>query len=132
MAKLGFAEAFAKYDAKLKNVNWSICAQAPDGSLVVSLWSHHFAKSADGVVTCSDTTERWSGLGKDEFRRALALALSSKQRVRVVIATAKDSHAVERGEDASKIAKTFAVRDDLVGEVVEYDGARFAIRFVKS
>ncbi len=31
MSDLGFAEAFAEYGARLKNVRWSVCAEAPDG-----------------------------------------------------------------------------------------------------
>ena len=50
MASLGFAEAFAKYGARLKNVNWSVCALASDGSLAVSLWQHHIKKDGNALV----------------------------------------------------------------------------------
>lgn len=129
MKKLGFAEAFGKYGAKLKNVNWSVCATAPDGSLVVSLWSHHFRRADDGTLICSDTTERWSGPGKNEFRAALISALANDQIVRLVIATASDPRMVEAGGDASKVQKEFSVRTDLIGRVIEYDGERYAIQF---
>ncbi len=125
MADLGFAEAFAKYGAKLKNVNWSVCAESPDGSLVVSLWSHHFKK---GMVY-RDTTACWSGAGKNEFVKYLDAAYKTKQKVRLVIATTTHPELVESGADASKIPKTFTVREDLVGRVVEFDGERFAIEF---
>jgi hypothetical protein len=45
MPDLGLVQAFARYGAKLKNPQWSMCALAPNGDLVVSLWVHHHRKS---------------------------------------------------------------------------------------
>jgi hypothetical protein len=45
------------------------------------------------------------------------------------VAIADDPAAVDAGGDASKIGKTFDVRPDAIGRVVEYDGERFAIEF---
>ena len=132
MAKLGFAEAFAKYDAKLKNVNWSVCAEAPDGSLVVSLWQHHFGKATNGALVCKDTCGRWSGPGNNEFRAALAKAFASKQAVRAIIATSSNPQLIQSGVDTSTVPKKFDVRKDLVGEVIEFNGEAYAIRFTKT
>ena len=130
MAELTFAEAFARYGAKLRNVQWSVCADAPDGSLVVSLWRHHFRERAkDGGLICRDSFTRWSGPGNAEFREKIANAYRTKQVVRLVIADTAQTKEVEGGVDASKLKKTFNVREDLVGEVVEATADAYAIRF---
>ncbi|MGR3220107.1 MAG: hypothetical protein ACUZ8H_09875 [Candidatus Anammoxibacter sp.] len=55
-----FTEAFRRHKAKLKNINWSICAENSDGELVVSLWDHHFSNPKDrkGVIVCKDKASR--------------------------------------------------------------------------
>lgn len=126
MSTLGYAEAFAKYGAKLKNVNWSVCAEAKDGSLAVSVWQHHIKKDGDTLV-CRDTMERWSGPGKSELRERLAFAKRENQPISFVIATTPSPELVDAGGDASKISKTFSVRMDLVGKVVLLDGESFEI-----
>ena len=130
MATLGFAEAFAKYGAKLKNVNWSVCAAAADGSLAVSVWQHHIRKDGDALV-CRDTMERWTGPGKNELREKLAIALATKQPISLVIATTTKPDLVDAGGDASKIPKSFQVREDLVGHVTLLDGEKFAITITR-
>lgn len=130
MASLGFAEAFAKYGAKLKNVNWSVCAEAKDGSLAVSVWQHHITKEGDALV-CRDTMERWSGQGKNELRERLQIAKQTNQPISLVIASTPHPERIDAGGDASKVPKTFAVRKDLVGQVVELEGERFSIRITK-
>ena len=131
MADLAFAEAFAKYGAKLRNVQWSVCAAAPDGSLVVSLWSHHFEKAKDGAMICRDSFQRWSGPGNAEFREKVTSALQTKQAVRLVIANTLQMKKIEGGAAASAVKKTFNVRDDLIGEVIEAGDDTYAIRFKK-
>ena len=132
MSTLGFAESFAKYGAKLRNVNWSVCAETPDGFLVVSFWSHHFKKAPDGTLVCEDTAARWSGPGRNEFCERFAKAFATKQPIRVIIATTSEPERVDAGEDASKLPKSFTVRKDLVGEVAKFDGENFEVRFKRS
>jgi len=131
MADLGFAEAFAKYGAKLRNAQWSVCAVAADGSLVVSVWSHHFDKAKDGAMVCRDSFSRWSGPGNAELREKITNAFEKKQAIRLVIADTAQIKAVESGADAGALKKTFYVRDDLIGEVIEATEDRYAIQFRK-
>lgn len=42
MADFGMQRAFARFGAKLHNVQWSVSARNTEGELVVSLWSHHY------------------------------------------------------------------------------------------
>ena len=133
MADLAFAEAFAKYGAKLRNVQWSVCAVAPDGSLVVSVWRHHFRdKAKDGALVCHDSFLRWSGPGNAELRERIANAFKSGQAIRLVIADTAQTKDVENGADASTLKKTFRVREDLIGEVIEATEDGYAIRFRKN
>jgi hypothetical protein len=132
MATLGINEAFAQYDAKLNNGQWSVSAWAPDGSLVVSLWEHHYRKSAPGTMEFAAKASRWTGHGNTEFRKNVARAFETSAVVRLVIVRTTETTRVEAGEDGSTIPKDFFLRDDLVGKVVEWDGENYAFRFVKS
>ena len=140
VATLGKKDAFAKYGATLRNVQWSVSAWAPDGALVVSLWAHHHREGPAGSSEYADKVSRWSGPGNQEFCENLARALKEKSDVRLVVATTKDAAYVESGQDASQIKKQFHVRQDLIGRVVEYDGdapkgaprSRMSLDFQKS
>lgn len=129
MANLGFAEAFSKYGAKLKNVQWSVCADAPDGSLVVSLWQHHFNPVKDGIITCRGSFARWSGPGNTEFRTKVTNAFNTKQNIKVVIARTDQISEVESGADASKLKNSFSVKEDWVGRVSSVDGDEYEFQF---
>jgi hypothetical protein len=48
MATKGISEAFARYEARLKNVNWSVSAWKAAGELVLSLWAHRYRKGEGG------------------------------------------------------------------------------------
>jgi hypothetical protein len=129
MARLGFAEAFAKYGAKLRNVQWSVCTEAPDGSLVVSLWQHHFEKPKDGEIVCRGSFDRWSGPGNSEFREQVKKAFETKQKVRVVIVSTPHIAEVEAGKDASTLKKNFSVRQNWIGEVTDISGEHYTFCF---
>ena len=129
MPRLGITDAFARYGATLRNPQWSVSAWAPDGSLVVSIWEHHYRKGPPETMEFADSLARWSGHGNREFRANLARAHSEGGRLRLVIVRASNTAAVDAGEDASKIPKEFFVRVDLVGAVQELDGDRFVLRF---
>ena len=122
MPKLGFVEAFAKHGAKLANPQWSVSAQASDGSLVVSLWEHHFHAPQDRRTKCSGRFDRWSGPGNSEFRRNVAHAFAIKQDVRVVISHTDKPAEVEAGTDASNLKNTFSIPDRWIGKVTNIAG----------
>ncbi|KQU66112.1 MULTISPECIES: hypothetical protein [unclassified Rhizobacter] len=132
MAHLGIKQAFAIYGAALRNVQWSVSAWTPDGSLVVSLWAHHCRKGPDGTVDYVDSLARWGGPGNTEFRRNIAEAFAQRSQVRLVVASTVETLHVQSGADASKVKKDFDARTSLVGEVMELDGDRYVIRFSRS
>ncbi|XQA64806.1 hypothetical protein ACM9XC_15340 [Xanthomonas sacchari] len=128
--KLGISEAFRRYGATLKNVNWSVSSWVDDDTLVVSLWNHHHIKGyGPNILAFGDRFDRWSGPGNTEFRTNVVRALDTGAVVRLVLARALEPDRVQRGEDGSKIPKTFAVRDDLVGRVADVSGENYVIEF---
>lgn len=131
MADLGFSEAFAEYGAKLKNVQWSVCADAPDGALVVSLWQHHFDPPKNGLITCRGSFARWSGPGNAEFRQKVTAAFNTKQPIKLVIARTESTDAVESGADASVLKKAFSIKKDWIGRVVSLEGDDYVFEFAR-
>jgi hypothetical protein len=130
MGSLGLVEAFAKYGAVLRNAQWSVSAWGVDGSLVVSIWDHHYRKGPPGSMEFADSLDRWSGPGNREFRRNIERAFAEQSRVRLVVVRTRHPERVQAGEDASKIPKEFFLREDLQGKVIELSGNTYAFRFV--
>jgi hypothetical protein len=129
--KLTLTEAFAFYGARLKNPLWAYSAVASDGSFVLSCWEHFLVEQCDGTHRYEDNLSRWArnSLGKNLFIRHLSQALKDKLSVRLIVARAEDPEPIIAGEDASKISKEFFVRDDLTGQVTQFDGDFFQITF---
>lgn len=132
MAKLGISDAFRRYGAKLKNVQWSVSAWAPDGSLVVSLWAHHIRPSAKGTMEFAGSSNRWKGPGNTEFRANVERAFLDASPVRLVVARTTQRERVEAGDDGGTIPKDFDVRDEVTGKVIEWDGENYAFKFEKA
>lgn len=131
MPRIGIKDAFAKYGATLYNVQWSVSAWAPDGSLVVSLWAHHYRKGPDGTAEYTDSLARWGGPGNIEFRRNVAIAFTEKRPVRLVVARTVETAHVQSGADASKVKKAFEAKEDQIGEVLRLEGDDYVFRFRK-
>lgn len=133
MAALGIRDAFARYGASLKNVQWSVSAWAPDGSLVVSMWEHHRRKGTSaGTLVFEGSASRWRGPGNTEFRSNVAQAYAASARIRLGIARTAETVRVEAGEDGSKIPKEFFLKEEVVGKVTEWDGENYAITFTRA
>jgi hypothetical protein len=133
MSKLSFTEAFAKYGAKLVNAQWAFSAIARDGALVVSCWQHKFTIPSKGVLRYSDHISRWqrSAPGRNLLITHLEQAYKEKLRVRLIIASTKETAAVDAGDDVSGASKTFHLKEDFVGQIVSFDGDLFVIDFAK-
>ena len=131
MQTLGFVEAFAKFGAKLENPMWAVSSIADDGSFVMSCWSHYFKSGEEGILLYVDSLSRWKGnaLGNRLLSAHLKKATTEGLLVRLVVATAVDTKAVDSGQDGSKIKKTFHVRQDVVGKIRDFDGDAYAIEF---
>lgn len=130
MSKLQYSKAFAKYGAKLANPQWAVSAIAEDGALVMSCWTHYMKREGD-VLRYRDRLSRWAGneLGNALLRKHLGEAFASDLPVRYLSARTDSPETVDNGHDASTVKKQFAVRPDLIGRVVEFDGDAFVIDF---
>jgi hypothetical protein len=133
MATLGIRDAFARYGATLKNVQWSVSAWSSDGSLVVSMWEHHRRKGTPaGTLVFEGSASRWRGPGNTEFRSNVAQAYAAGASVRLVVVRTTDTAHVEAGGDGSKIPKEFFLKEEVVGRVTEWDGENYAITFTRA
>lgn len=132
MNNLSFTEAFAKYGAKLANPQWAFSAIAEDGSLVLSCWQHKI-DIKKGVWRYSDCLSRLRRQtpGRNLLAAHLDQTQKEKLRVRIVIVSTKETGVVDAGEDASRLPKTFDVREDFIGQVVSFDGDAYLIEFKK-
>jgi hypothetical protein len=129
--KIGFVEAFKKFNAKLDNPMWAVSSISDKGEFVLSCWSQYFERGEKGVLRYVDRLSRWTGntVGNNLLKSHLVKAHSEALPVRLVIATAESPEEVESVDDASKIKKTFSVREDLVGRVTSFDGDNFVIEY---
>jgi len=131
MSKLTLTEAFSKYGATLKNPQWSVSAWLADGTLVVCLWDHHWRKGPPGTLEYSGSLDRSNGHGNKEFRANVTKAFTARSKIRLVTVTTKEISRIEAGEDASKIKKTYATREELIGEITELDDNNYVFQFKK-
>jgi len=130
MGSLNFSAAFARYGATLKNVQWAVSSIA-NNQLVISCWAQYFQKEGEGCLVYRDRLSRWSGPGNNLLKTHLEEAVRDELPVRLVIARSEDPTAVASGKPASEIKKSFSVRPEFIGKLVEFDGDAFVIEFRK-
>ena len=117
--KLRYCEAFARYGAKLRSGQLSVCALAPDGSLVISLSEHKFTRGGRYVDRLSEVSKY----------RDRASYLTCQRAIRAVIAHPAKAHV--NAENASTRHKYFTT-SELVGVVTQFDGDNFIIEFQRA
>jgi len=83
------------------------------------------------MMEFAGSVNRWSGHGNKEFRENIAQAFATRSPVRLVIVKTDEIARVEAGEDASTVKKEFFLREDLVGEVAEFNRDEYVFRFRK-
>jgi hypothetical protein len=110
---------------------WAVSAIADDGALVISCWAHLCKPGAKGLLLYADCLSRWGAneLGCSLLKTHLGQAVAGNLPVRMVVAKTADTELVDQGHDASKVKKTFRVRDDVVGRVVSFDGDNYTLEF---
>jgi hypothetical protein len=124
------SRAFNVYGARLANIRWANSAIAGDGAVVMSCWKPFLDISEPGVLRYRDALSRWRGpnpVGADLLGKHLGQALEQDLPVRLVIATAEDAAAIDRG-DTSKVTE-FHAKKTHTGRVLEYDGDKFIVEF---
>ncbi len=122
-------EAFKKYNAFLRNIDLSICAENSDEELVIRLWDHHFGESSDNAILYKEHITSWPGPGNCELSSALDKAKEINQVFRAVVAYTENPKEVEAGQDASKFKSTYSVRENWIGNLEVWDGNNYVIKF---
>ena len=123
------SEAFASFQAKQKNIQWSVSAFNLSNELVLSLWDHFFEKREKETMTYSDRVSRWSGAGNNEFRRNIDTAFQNNLVVRAIIAKSKKPEVIIAGGAGNNLGNTFSPKENWIGKVTIWDGDKFEIQF---
>ncbi|KAF1026848.1 MAG: hypothetical protein GAK29_01043 [Acinetobacter bereziniae] len=132
---MGIVAEFKKFNAELKNSNWSVSSISSNNELIISLWGHKPLLSkhpTERKQIYRDNIDRWSGNGRNELKKNLDLALEEKLNIRPVITMLNnylDFQQVLTGKDASKYPKRFNAKIDWIGELTIWDGTHFEIVF---
>jgi hypothetical protein len=84
-----------------------------------------------GVLLYADSLSRWGNneSGANLLRTHLQAAVARSLPVRMVVATTSETDFVDQGNDASKVKKTFHVREDVIGRVASFDGDNYVIEY---
>lgn len=133
---MGIVDEFKKFDAELKNQNWSVSSINSHNELIVSLWGHRpllHRHPTERKYIYTDNIDRWSGLGNKEFRVNLDRAAEENLKVRPILSTLKnlsDLEFIQQGQDASKFPKKFNAKTDWIGTLTKWDGVNFEFEFV--
>jgi hypothetical protein len=128
MGNLSLQDAFAIFGGKPANRLHSVSAIATNGAeMILSCSAKRFRHPARGILRYEDT------LSRDNPNAAHTLSLGehlTKARaadlpIRMIVVT-------ENQDAAGKVTREIHVRVDLVGKVIEFDGERFVIDFVRN
>jgi hypothetical protein len=127
MDNMNLAEAFALYGAEGPRRAPRLSAIAQDGAVVLGCSARRFSRPAAGVLRYEDTLSEDGGTVEAlrSLRAHLALALKDGLPVRMIVIT-------ESTPAGKPVSRTVHVRQDLVGRVIDLDGERFVVDFVKA
>lgn len=133
MSKLSYVEAFSRYGATLRNVQWAFSAVAEDGAIVLSCWDQYLSLPEKGILRYTDTLSRRKHKkhGAPLLEQHLRLALTEGRPIRLVIAYTEETDVVDQGKSAAAIKKDFEVRPDLIGRLKDFDGDRYIVDFTR-
>jgi hypothetical protein len=127
MDNLNLVDAFAKYGGKPANRLYSLSAMAADGAMILGCASTRFAHPAPGVLRYEDRLSRDPTHSAESARLGthLSLARDGKLPVRMVVIAGKVNKEGTTGREIH-------IRSDLIGSVVEFDGDRYVVDFVRA
>jgi hypothetical protein len=123
-ANLSLVEAFGKFGAKPATRLRGLSAIAADGAMVLNCSPPYFGHPAKGVLRYEDRLSRDVNDAKEAelLSQHLALARDGELPVRMIVKTPVD-------DGSNKHGRSFHVRRDLIGKLVEFDGDHFIIDF---
>lgn len=125
MMNLTLIDAFRRFGAKPASRLSSLSAMAADGAVVLNCLPTHFGHPARGVLryeTSLSATEADSKV-VTALREHLTRARDASLPIRMIV-TFPDGEKTGKGG-------SYHVRPDLTGKIVEFDGDRFVIDFIR-
>jgi hypothetical protein len=125
---LSLIDAFRAFGAQPSNRVRGVSAIAADGSMVLNCLQAYFGHPCRGVLRYEDRLSRESADSTDNklLAQHLALARDGALPIRMVVTSVAPE---KRGAGAG--GRSFHVRPDLTGKVVEFDGDHFIIDFTR-
>ena len=122
---MSLVEAFGKFGSKPSNRVRALSAMAADGAMVLNCSHAYFGHPAQGVLRYEDRLSREATVTKctDLLSQHLTLARDGALPVRMVVMSVV--------VDEKRTSRTFHVRPDLIGKVMEFDGDHFVIDFTR-
>ena len=123
---LNLTEAFGRFGARPSTRPGSTSAMAADGAIVLACSYSFFGHSAAGLLRYEDKLSRDDFASRDTelLARHLTLARDGALPIRMVVVTSTN-------QKNARVSRSFHVRPDLVGKVVEFDGDHFIIDFAR-
>jgi hypothetical protein len=129
MGRLSLLEAFALFGGKPANRFYSVSAIAAGGAeMILSCSAKRFTHPARGILRYEDTLSREPAeyaAHSQLLGQHLTQAREGNLPIRMIVTT-------EKQDATGKLTREIHVRVDLVGKVIEFDGERFAIDFVRN
>jgi hypothetical protein len=128
MGSLSLQEAFATFGGKPANRLHSVSAIAAGGAeMILGCSATRFRHPARGILRYEDTLTRETDHPAEmqSLGQHLTQARDGNLPIRMIVIT-------EKPEATGKVSREIHVRVDLVGKVIEFDGERFVIDFVRT
>jgi hypothetical protein len=128
MGNLSLQEAFAIFGGKPANRLHSVSAITTAGAeMILGCSARHFTHPKPGVLRYEDALSRKTQHPAEmqSLGEHLTQARDGNLPIRMVVIT-------EKPDASGKVTREIHVRADLVGKVVEFDGERFVVDFVRS
>lgn len=123
---LSLIDAFSRFGAKPASRLGSLSALAADGAMVLNCLPAHFGHPAAGVLRYEARLSTVEAESKDigNLSEHLTHARDGRLPVRMVVRSLAPEKSRAR-------ARSYHIRPDLIGKVVEFDGDHFIVDFTR-
>jgi hypothetical protein len=123
---LSLIDAFGRFGAKPSSRLGSLSAMAADGAMVLNCQPAHFGHPASGVLRYEARLSSVQAESKDigNLSEHLTSARDGRLPVRMVVKSVTP-------EKSGAKTRSYHIRPDLIGKVVEFDGDHFIVDFTR-
>ncbi len=123
---LTLVDAFSRFGAKPNSRLGSLSGIAADGAMVLNCLPAHFGHPAPGVLRYETKLSAAQATAKvvTALSQDLTRAHDDGLPVRMIVT-------IQERAKAGNMIRSYHVRPDLIGKVVEFDGDRFVVDFTR-